>query len=600
MAGNVVRVATQVTGTAKASSDLDRLRDKFERLQKQGAKGFAIGAGAAITAKGLDLMGIAASAAADFIGDSIGAASDMNETLSKSKVIFGGSAEAVEDFGNTAAKSMGISKQAAIEASATFGNLFVGLDLGQQKAADMSKGIVTLAGDLASFNNLDPTVVLKKPRSGLAGEAEPLRSVGVFLSETKVKAKAAELGLAGAHGELTEGAKVLARYQLIMEETTTAQGDFARTADGLANSQRTANAQLRDQQAILGEKLLPTQLALTQAQVKVVDNLAATTTAVRAGSMGWIGMFEALGDTGDALDDLILRGGKTQAEVNALDAMADNAADTFRRHMYPALKKTADGLDDVADKADDVQVSWEDLVSSFEAGANRLAGVASSAADAIYDPLIRKAELAENLREVEEQRAIIASKKSTAEQVADAKARIVELAKARLELIAVMVGAGEASATQITTLNDTLRRELLTATDDEKAAIMALLELLDRLAAKGRATGKALRFTSGGNLSVGGGFEVRQHGGPAIAGRPIIVGEKRPELFVPNVSGTILPSVPTISAGAISGSDAAARWLPVIAAQLARLTAQEPAAARPQTARGDLARQTALMPGGRL
>ena len=135
---------------------------------------------------------------------------------------------------------------------------------------------------------------------------------------------------------------------------------------------------------------------------------------------------------------------------------------------------------------------------------------------------------------------------------------------------------------------------------EEKAAIMGLFELLDRLAAKGRAAGKALRFTSGGTLSVGGGFEVRQHGGPAIAGRPIIVGEKRPELFVPNVSGTILPSVPTTSAGAISGSDAAARWLPVIAAQLARLTAQEPAAARPQTARGDLARQTALMPGGRL
>ena len=115
-----------------------------------------------------------------------------------------------------------------------------------------------------------------------------------------------------------------------------------------------------------------------------------------------------------------------------------------------------------------------------------------------------------------------------------------------------------------------------------------------------RGGGRGVGCTSGGTRGVGGGLEVRQHGGPVIAGRPIIVGEKRPELFVPNVSGTILPSVPTTSAGAISGSDAAARWLPVIAAQLARLTAQEPAAARPQTARGDFARQTALMPGGRL
>src|SRR3990170_1967529 len=271
MAGNKIRVATEIAGVGRASSDLDNLKDKFAKLHSQGAKGFAIGAGAAITTKAFDLMGSAASMAADFIGDSIGAASDMNETLSKSKVIFGDSAKTVEGFGDTAAKSMGISKQAAIEAAATFGNLFVGLDLGQQKAADMSKGIVTLAGDLASFNNLDPTVVLEKLRSGLAGEAEPLRSVGVFLSETKVKAKAAELGLAGAHGELTEVAKVLARYQLIMEETTTAQGDFARTADGAANSQRILNAELEDSKAKLGDKLLPTVKDTTKAGIEAVD-----------------------------------------------------------------------------------------------------------------------------------------------------------------------------------------------------------------------------------------------------------------------------------------------------------------------------------------
>src|SRR3990172_11556019 len=85
MAGNKIRVATEIAGVGRASSDLDNLKDKFAKLQSQGAKGFAIGAGAAITTKAFDLMGSAASMAADFIGDSIGAASDMNETLSKSR-----------------------------------------------------------------------------------------------------------------------------------------------------------------------------------------------------------------------------------------------------------------------------------------------------------------------------------------------------------------------------------------------------------------------------------------------------------------------------------------------------------------------------------
>src|SRR3972149_1783356 len=69
MAGNTVRVAAQVTGARRASSALDKLRDKFERLQKQGAKGFAIGAGAAITTAGLNLMGGAVNAVTGFLGD---------------------------------------------------------------------------------------------------------------------------------------------------------------------------------------------------------------------------------------------------------------------------------------------------------------------------------------------------------------------------------------------------------------------------------------------------------------------------------------------------------------------------------------------------
>jgi hypothetical protein len=61
MAGNTVRVGVQTTGVSKSSSDIDKIRDKFDRLQKQGAKGFAIGAGAAATTAGLNLIGSAIS-----------------------------------------------------------------------------------------------------------------------------------------------------------------------------------------------------------------------------------------------------------------------------------------------------------------------------------------------------------------------------------------------------------------------------------------------------------------------------------------------------------------------------------------------------------
>ena len=578
MAGNVVRVATQVTGTAKASSDLDRLRDKFERLQKQGAKGFAIGVGAGVTTKALGLLGQAIGGVTDVLGDAVNAAVEEESSVA----LLGAALQAnIKDWdGNTAAIEKVLTARMALGFSDDQQRESLRLLVAVTHDATKALAIQRIAMDLARFKGIDlaaATLALVKVENG---QFTGLKRLGIALKEgaTSTEALAAvqrvAAGQAETYANINKGKLEVSQVKLgetmerlggiIMPVVVEAMGKAADVALTVADAVVSLEKDVDD----LGDKV-----------AKLAD-------AAGANQSIW-----------DVITD---NWGKAGREADALADMADHAAETFQRHMFPALRDTSDALDDVADKADDVQVSWEDLVSSFEAGANRLAGVASSAADAIYDPLIRKAELAANLREVEEQRAIIASKKSTAEQIADAKARIVELAKARLELIAVMVGSGEASATQITTLNDTLRRELLTATDDEKAAIMGLLELLDRLAAKGRAAGKALRFTSGGNLSVGGGFEVRQHGGPAIAGRPIIVGEKRPELVVPNVSGTILPSVPTTSAGAISGSDAAARWLPIIAAQLARLTAQEPAAARPQTARGDLARQTALMPGGRL
>jgi hypothetical protein len=110
-------------------------------------------------------------------GAPISAASDLNESLNKSQVVFGDAAGAIEAFSKTAATSLGLSQQKALEATGTFGNLFVSMGLGQAPAAEVSQQLVTLAGDLASFNNIKPEEALEKLRSGIVGEAEPLRAL---------------------------------------------------------------------------------------------------------------------------------------------------------------------------------------------------------------------------------------------------------------------------------------------------------------------------------------------------------------------------------------------------------------------------------------
>lgn len=211
----------------------------------------------------------------------VSAASDLNESLSKVGVVFGENAGAIEAWSKTAASSLGQSQQQALEAAGTFGNLFDALGMSDDATAEMSTGLVQLASDLASFNNIDPTEALEKLRAGIVGETEPLRTLGVNLTAAAVEAKALSMGLAATGKELTEQDKVTARYALIMESTANAQGDFARTADGLANSQRILKAELADAAANLGTLLLPYVLQAVSAISELVTWFGSLTPAMQ-------------------------------------------------------------------------------------------------------------------------------------------------------------------------------------------------------------------------------------------------------------------------------------------------------------------------------
>ena len=207
-----------------------------------------------------DIGKVAAGATAALVGIAAftsGFASDLNESISKVGVVFGENADDIRAWSKSAAKSMGISEQAALESAGTFGNLFTAMDIGQEPAADMSKELVELASDLASFNNIDPAEALEKLRAGIVGEAEPLRTLGVNISAAATEQKALELGIWDGVDALTAAEKAQANYALIMEQTSTAQGDFARTSDGMANQQRTLAATFQDTMAMVGQAFVP-------------------------------------------------------------------------------------------------------------------------------------------------------------------------------------------------------------------------------------------------------------------------------------------------------------------------------------------------------
>lgn len=209
----------------------------------------------------------------EFGKQTITAASDMNETLSKSKVVFGDLSVEIEKMGDQAATSMGLSKQEAIAAAATYGNLFTAMGMGEDVSAKMSMNLVQLASDLASFNNIPVGDALEKLRAGLVGEAEPLKSLGINLNEATLKEKAMVLGLSDGKGVLDASAKAQAAYAIMLDQSTKAQGDFARTSDGLANQQRILEANWKNLQVRIGDGLLPAFLSLVKAGNQVLNTI---------------------------------------------------------------------------------------------------------------------------------------------------------------------------------------------------------------------------------------------------------------------------------------------------------------------------------------
>jgi hypothetical protein len=227
--------------------------------------------------------------------DGVKAASDLSESVSKVGVLFGDSASKIEAFAESAAASLGQTKQQALDAASTFAIFGSSAGLAGDDLVKFSTDFTTLASDLASFNNTSPEDAIQAIGAALRGETEPLRRYGVLLDDASLRQAALSLGIIRTTKEaLTPQQKVLAAQELIYQQTSAAQGDFQRTSDGLANSQRILNAQLSNIRTEIGEALLPIVLKLTQIfsnNVLPVIQSVADAFSSRAGGLGE-GLFE--------------------------------------------------------------------------------------------------------------------------------------------------------------------------------------------------------------------------------------------------------------------------------------------------------------------
>lgn len=182
---------------------------------------------------------------------------DAVESENLFSVAFGDMQDSARAWSEDLSDRLGLNEYELRKTSATIFTMTESMGLSKSAAFDMATGMSELSADMASFFNLKPEEAFQKLRAGIVGEAEPLKALGILVDETTVKTAAYKHGIAEMGATLTQQEKVQARWAAILDQTSKAQGDLARTIDSPTNQMRLMKARVEELTTEFGIALLP-------------------------------------------------------------------------------------------------------------------------------------------------------------------------------------------------------------------------------------------------------------------------------------------------------------------------------------------------------
>lgn len=241
--------------------------------------------------------------------------SDITEVENVVDVAFGSMADSAYDFAKTAQEQFGLSELSALRYSGILMSMFNASGIAQKQAAEMSTTLTGLAGDIASFYNIDQEEAFTKLRSALAGEVEPMRALGVDMTVASLEAYALSQGITESYQSMSQAEKVMLRYNYLMSATAAQQGDFARTSGSFANQLRLLTLNIQQLAATIGQGLIAAVLPAVTALNKLFSVLQKAAVAVRnffyvltgykgGGSSGIVNDLSEIGDATTGVEDL--------------------------------------------------------------------------------------------------------------------------------------------------------------------------------------------------------------------------------------------------------------------------------------------------------
>lgn len=250
--------------------------------------------------------------------------SDITEVENVVDVAFGNMSQYAYEFASTATEKFGLSELAAKNYTGTMMAMLKASDITGESAAKMSTSLAGLAGDLASFYNLETDEAFYKIRAGIAGQVMPLRQLGINMTVANLEAYALANGIEKTYKNMTQAEKTLLRYNYLMDTTTAQQGDFARTSGTWANQVRILKLNFQQLSAVIGQGFIAALLPVVKVINSIMSGLYALAERFR------VFMYTLTGYEGQ---------GSQSGIVNEFAGMEDSAEDA------------ASGMDDATDSA---------------------------------------------------------------------------------------------------------------------------------------------------------------------------------------------------------------------------------------------------------
>lgn len=297
------------------------------------------------------------------IGSAVDLASQLTEVQNVVDTTFGDMASKVDDFSKTSIQDFGMSELTVKQISSRFQALGTSIGISSEQVAngtavankalmsqnntlykttdsmaDMSLNLTRLAGDMASFYDVDQADVAKSLQSIFSGTIAPLRRYGLDLTQATLSEWAMKNGLDANIKSMTQAEKVLLRYNYVMANTQAAQGDFAKTANTWANSVRVLKQEFQAWGSIIGSVIInalkPFVQALSKVMLKVISFTRTVADALGA-IFGWTIEISGGGATVDGMEDI----------ADGVGDIGDNADSSNKKAQK--LKKTLLSIDEI-------------------------------------------------------------------------------------------------------------------------------------------------------------------------------------------------------------------------------------------------------------